>query len=168
MPLTAPEPLNPAHDLTDFRCDAQPSLEDWLKRRALANQQSYASRTFVVADGHRVVGYYCLAAGAVQNNQAPGAVRRNMPDPVIVLGRLAVHTDHAGQGIGAGLLKDAVLRALRLSSEIGARAMLCHAIDAPAADFYRKYGFIESPTAPLTMFLRLDLVPARDRPKSGR
>jgi GNAT superfamily N-acetyltransferase len=164
VPITAPEPLTATHDLSTFRCAAQPSLEDWLKRRALANQESHASRTFVVTDNGGVAGYYCLAAGAVQNSQATGAVRRNMPDPipVIVLGRLAVHTDYAGQGIGAGLLKDAVLRALRLSNEVGARAMLCHAIDAQAAAFYRKYGFVESPTASLTMFLRLDIVPAPD------
>lgn len=80
-----------------------------------------------------------------------------MPDPipVAVLGRLAVHTDWVGRGIGRGLLKDAVLRVLQTSEQLAIRALLCHAIDTRAKDFYLRHGFIESPIDPLTLMLGL-------------
>jgi GNAT superfamily N-acetyltransferase len=132
-------------------------LEIWLKQRARRNQQEGASRTFVACAGAEVVGYYALAAGALLHDTAPGNIRRNMPDPipVVVLGRLAVHTGWTGQGIGAGLLKDAVLRTVRLAEQMGIRAMLCHALDERAKQFYLHHGFIESPVEPLTVMLNI-------------
>ncbi len=156
MSLRAPEPLAEGHELDSFHCD-EPALEQWLKRRALRNQREGASRTFVVCERSAVVGYYALAAGSVLHAAAPGAVRRNMPEPipVIVLGRLAVHSAWSGRGIGSGLLKDAVLRSLRLSGDLGVRALLCHAINESAKAFYLHHGFIESPLDPLTVLLSL-------------
>jgi GNAT superfamily N-acetyltransferase len=158
--LRAPAPLTEAHRLDGFRC-SEVALELWLKQRARRNQQDGASRCYVACAGVDVVGYYALAAGAVSREQASGSVRRNMPDPipVIVLGRLAVHADWAGRGIGAGLLKDAVLRALRLSQEMGIRAMLCHALGEDAKRFYLHHGFSESPIEPLTVMLNLAKLP---------
>jgi predicted N-acetyltransferase YhbS len=103
------------------------------------------------------VGYYALAAGSVSHAGAPGRVRRNMPDPipVIVLARLAVHIDWAGQGIGQGLFKDAVLRTLQTCEQIGARALLCHAVDDAAKAFYLKHGFVVSPIHDVTVMLPL-------------
>ena len=154
--ISAPAPLGDEHRLDGFRC-TEPALEIWLKQRARRNQQDGASRCFVVSAGQDVVGYYALAAGAVSHAQTPGNLRRNMPDPipVIVLGRLAVHANWAGQGIGAGLLKDAVLRSMRLSQEMGIRALLCHAINEDAKRFYLHYGFVVSPIEPLTVMLNL-------------
>ena len=157
MSLSAPQPLGSGHRLDDFRCSA-PELATWLVERALQNQASGASRCFVVCDERRqVVGYYALAAGSVSHEQAPGRVRRNMPAPipVIVLGRLAVHADWAGQGIGRGLLKDAVQRTLQTCEQIGARALLCHAIDDAAKAFYLKHGFSASPSDGMTVMLPL-------------
>ncbi|MDP1821865.1 MAG: GNAT family N-acetyltransferase [Archangium sp.] len=156
MSLTAPAPLDDSHELDEFRC-AEPDLELWLKRRALRNQKDGASRTFVVCDGLRVVGYYALAAGSVLHAQAPGAVRRNMPEPipVVVLGRLAVDAEWSGKGLGRGLLKDAVLRSLRLAEDLGVRALLSHAINAGAKAFSLHHGFVESPLDPLTVMLPL-------------
>ncbi len=163
--LRAPVPLSDAHRLDDFRC-TEPALEAWLKQRARRSQQDGASRCFVVCAGVEVVGYYALAAGAVSHMQASGNVRRNMPEPipVIVLGRLAVHADWAGKGLGAGLLKDAVLRALRLSQEMGIRAMVCHALSEQARRFYLHHGFSESPIEPLTVMLNLAKVPTLVEP----
>lgn len=154
--ITAPKPLAEAHRLDNFRC-VKPELELWLKQRALKNQLEGASRTFVVCDREDVVGYYALAAGAVLHEAAPGSIRRNMPEPipVAVLGRLAVHADWSGQGIGSGLLKDAILRTMRLAEQMGIRAMLCHAIDEDAKQFYQHHGFIESPIEPLTLMLNI-------------
>lgn len=123
----------------------------------MQNQAGGASRTFVVCDGHDVVAYYCLAAGSATNAETPGNISRNMPDPipVVVLGRLAVRLDHEGQGIGTGLLKDAVLRCLNTAEHVGVRAMLCHAISEKAKRFYVKHGFIESPIDPMTLMLKL-------------
>ncbi len=155
--LGAPAPLTEAHATSAFIC-RHASLSTWLGKRALANAASGASRTYVVCDGQRrVVGFYALAAGSVASAVAPGRLRRNMPDPlpVIVLGRLAVHTDWSGRGIGSGLLKDAVLRSIQAAGLIGVRALLCHAIDDEAKAFYLKHGFTESPMDPLTVLVGL-------------
>ena len=151
-----PAPLLAAHRLDSFRC-TRPELELWLKQRARKNQTEGSSRTFVVCAGVEVVGYYALAAGAVLHDKASGNIRRNMPDsiPVAVLGRLAVHVEWARQGIGSGLLKDAVLRTVRLAEEMGIRALLCHAIDESAKQFYLHHGFIESPLDPLMLMLNV-------------
>ncbi len=151
----APMPLGEDHDLNTFACRHE-SLANWLTRRARKNHQSGASRVFIVStDGGEVAGYYALAAGSVSLKAAPGRVRRNAPDPVpvAVLGRLATHRHHEGCGIGSGMLKDALLRTQQLSTEIGIRAILCHAIDEQAKAFYLHHGFIASPIEPLTVML---------------
>lgn len=153
----APVPLTAEHDTSQFVC-RHDSLSAWLSKRALANAASGASRTYVVcAPEPRVIGYYALSAGSIAAASVAGRLRRNMADPlpVIVLGRLAVHTDWAGRRIGGGLLKDAVLRSIQASALIGARALLCHAIDEEAVDFYLKHGFLSSPLDPLTLMLGL-------------
>ena len=155
--LDAPQPLAAHHTLTEFDC-GQPPLNTWLQRRAMANQSSGASRTFVVADPeHRVFGYYAIAAGAVSHAEATTSTRRNMPDPVpvMVLARLAVDVRTQGLKLGAGLLQDAVRRVLVVSENAGVRALLVHAIDERAKQFYEHYGFQVSPLHPMTLMLRL-------------
>jgi GNAT superfamily N-acetyltransferase len=155
--LGPPQPLTASHHLDEFEC-GEPSLDEWLKRRALANQSSGASRTFVVLDdGERVRGYYALAAGAVSHESATSKIRRNMPDPVpvMVLARLAVDRGVQGQQLGAALLQDAVKRAVTVASNVGVRALLVHALHERAMQFYERYGFQSSPTHPLTLMLRL-------------
>jgi GNAT superfamily N-acetyltransferase len=154
--LSAPAPLSPDHRLDDFACGVD-SLDDWLKRRARSNQVSGASRTYVVAEGTQVVGYYCLASGALALNDAPALVRRNMPDPVpvAILGRLSIHQGWQGLGVGVALLQDAVLRALHASEILGIRGLLVHALTAEAKDFYEHHGFAASPTQPMTFILSL-------------
>ena len=165
--VSAPEPIAEHHDLEAFE-SGEPDLDSWLRKRALANERERASRTFVVCSGKVVVAYYCLAAGSVGHADAPGSVRRNMPQPipVIVLGRLAVDQKWQGKGIGAGLLKDAVLRSIRISRELGARALLVHAISESARKFYLRFGFAESPIDPMTLMLNLSKI-ASPEAKSG-
>lgn len=157
MQLTAPEPLNSGHLIDAFEC-GESVLDEWLRKRALGNQGSGASRTFVVADasGH-VMGYYALAAGAVAHETATSAVRRNMPDPVpvLVLGRLAVDREAQGLKLGAALLQDAVKRAVGVSAEAGIRALLVHALSDRAKQFYVHYGFQASTLHPMTLMMRL-------------
>lgn len=158
--LRAPEPLSSAHRLDGFEC-GEPVLDEWLKRRAQANQLSGGSRTFVVADqDSRVCGYYAMAAGAVAHQMATSAVRRNMPDPVpvMVLARLAVDQRAQGIHLGASLLQDAVNRAVAVSHNAGVRALLVHALHDRAKQFYEHYGFQASPVHPMTLMLRLGSV----------
>lgn len=155
--LAAPAPLTSAHQLDAFEC-GEPSLDEWLRKRAMGNQATGASRTFVVADAAgRVLGYYALAAGAVAHETATSAVRRNMPDPVpvLVLGRLAVDLQARGQHLGAALLQDAVNRALKVADDAGIRALLVHALNPSAKLFYEHYGFQESTMHPMTLMMRL-------------
>ena len=149
-----PEKLSAEHDLSSFD-SSEPALDDWLRRRAMQNEASGASRTYVVCAGRRVVGYYTLAAGAIAHAEEPGRIRRNMPDPVpvMILGRLAVDKTVHGQGVGTGLLRDAVLRTVQAAEIAGIRAILVHAISEAARRFYEKYGFIASPVDPLTVMI---------------
>ena len=152
--IRPPEKWSATHNLSGFD-SGEPVLDDWLRRRALHNEASGASRTYVVCIGKTVVGYYTLAVGAVAHAEAPGRVRRNMPDPlpVMVLGRLAVDKSLQRRGIGKGLLRDAVLRTVQAAEIAGIRAILVHAISEPAKRFYEGCGFMASPIDPLTVVL---------------
>ena len=152
--FSAPEKLTAAHDLSHFEC-GEPALDDWLKRRALQNEKSGASRTYVLCAGRQVVGYYALAGGAVTHVSAPGRIKRNMPDPVpvMVIGRFAIDVKFQGRGIGPALLKDAILRTVQAAEIAGIRAVLVHAISERAKRFYEKWGFIASPVDPMTLMV---------------
>jgi GNAT superfamily N-acetyltransferase len=154
--LGPPEHLNPAHDVAAFESGV-PELDVWLKKRALANEATGASRTYVVCVDGRVVGYYALATGSVAHGQAPGRIRRNMPDPVpvMILGRLAVDRAWRGRDLGRSLLRDAVLRTLQAATIGGIRAILVHAISDDAKRFYQHYGFWASPVDPLTLMITM-------------
>ena len=154
--VSPPEKLTSSHDLSRFQC-GEPVLDDWLRRRALQNEKSGASRTYVVCVSNRGVGYYALAVGAVAHADAPGKVRRNMPDPVPVMtiGRLAIDHSMQGQSLGPALLRDAVLRTLQASTIAGIRAILVHAISEQAKGFYEKWGFLASPVDPMTLMITM-------------
>jgi len=133
MTLSPPEPLADHHDIETFTSGVE-SLDTWLKRRALKNQATGASRTFVACEGQRVVAYYALASSVVAVTEAPGRFRRNMPDPipVVVLGRLAVGKDFQGRGLGRALVRDAGYRVIQAADAIGIRGLIVHAISAEA------------------------------------
>lgn len=153
--LRPPEHLTTAHDLSGFDSGV-PALDEWLKRRALANEASGASRTYVVcATARTVVAYYALATGAVALRHATGHTRRNMPDPipVMVLGRLAVDHTWQGRGLGRGLLRDAVLRTMQAAAIAGIRALLVQALSHEAKAFYERGGLAPSPLDPMTLMI---------------
>ncbi len=160
LELSAPALLSADHQIGDFSCGID-SLDDWLKRRARANQISGASRTYVVSTNQTVVGYYCLASGALALNSAPTPLRRNMPDPVpvAILGRLAVDSAWQDQGLGVALLQDAVIRTAQAANILGIRGLLVHALSIEAKTFYEHHGFIASPTQPMTLILSMKLKP---------
>lgn len=156
MPLTRPEPLADSHNLSVFASGVH-VLDDWLRRRARANQVSGASRTFVVAQEGRVVGYYALALGAITVAESVGRFRRNMPDPIpiAVLGRLAVDQGQQGRGLGRALFRDCAPRVAHAADTIGIRGIVVHAISEQARAFYLALGFNPSPADPMTLMVAL-------------
>jgi GNAT superfamily N-acetyltransferase len=154
--LSRPAPIHDGHDLTAFDCGIS-SLNDWLKKRALKNNYSGASRSYVVCEGSAVIGYYCLAAGSIGHEEAPSRLRRNMPEPipVLVLGRLAIDRRYQNRGLGRALLRDAVLRVLQVAEIAGVAALLVHALSGEGRRFYLSSGFVESPVRPMTLCLML-------------
>lgn len=156
MTLRSPAPLDDTHELTAFS-SGTPVLDDWLRRRALGNQASGATRTFVLCENRRVVGYYALASGAVAVTAATGRFRRNMPEPVpvVLLGRLAIDQHYQGRGLGRGLFRDAALRITAAADTIGIRGVLFHALSEDAKAFYMKLGFDPSPLELMTLMVTL-------------
>ena len=155
-PLSPPQPLSGDHQLEEFT-SGEPSLDDWLRRRALANQASSASRTYVVCQGRSVVGYYALASGAIALAIVPGRFRRNMPDPipVAVLARLAIDHRLKGLGLGRALFRDAARRILHAAGTIGIRGIVVHAISEDARKFYVALGFDPCPREGMTLVVTL-------------
>jgi predicted N-acetyltransferase YhbS len=156
MTLSPPEPLSDEHDIEAFISGVE-SLDVWLKRRALRNQVSGASRTFVACEGQRVVAYYALASSAVAVSETPGRFHRNMPDPipVVVIGRLAVDQSFQGKGVGRALIRDAGYRVIQAADTIGIRGLIVHAISPEAKSFYEAVGFAPSPLDSLIMMITL-------------
>lgn len=156
MPLSRPEPLSDGHELADFSSGVA-SPDDWLKRRARANQISGASRTFVVAEANKVLGYYALASGGIAVTTSVGRFRRTMPDPipVVVLGRLAIDLSQQGKGLGRALFRDCALRVAHAADTIGIRGIVVHAISEEAKAFYMALGFDPSPVDPMMLMVTL-------------
>lgn len=154
--LSAPEPLTRHHQIAAFDSGVT-SLDDWLRRRAVQNQESGASRTFVTCKEKRVVGFYALASGAVAPVSAHGRFRCNMPAPVpvVVLARLAVARTHQGQGLGRALFQDAARRVIYAAEAIGVRGLLVHALSEETKAFYLRLGLEPSPLEPMTLMVTL-------------
>ena len=154
--LAAPEALAARHNPKEFDSGAS-VLDEWLNRRAPQNQASGATRTFVICEGDKVVGFYALASGAVDIAAAPGRFRRNMPDPipVVVLARLAIDRAYQGRGLGRALFRDSARRVAQAADIIGIRGILVHALSDDARAFYLALGFEPSPIEAMTLMVTL-------------
>ncbi len=159
--FTAPAVIAAEHDVASFD-SGEALLDDWLRERAFDNLNSGASRTYVAcpSGSQRVAAYYALAMGSIAARDVTARMRRNMPReiPSVILGRLAVDRSVQGYGLGARMLRDAVLRSLRAAGEISARLVIVHAISARAEAFYLHHGFTKLPGDTATPALALDLV----------
>jgi len=157
--LLPPVPISTAHELDAFDSGVI-SLNDWLKKKALKNQATGASRCFVLCDEKKVIGYYSLSAGAINRQFAPKLMQRNMPEPlpIVLLGRLAIDKNYHNQGLGAALLRDAMLRIVSSDPHIGIFAIVVHALSEQAKRFYLSRGFVESPLQPMTLMMTLKTI----------
>jgi GNAT superfamily N-acetyltransferase len=166
MGITAPALLTSQHDVSAFTSD-EPTLDIWLKERALKNQIAGASRTYVVCNDNFVIAYYCLSSGIVTTNEATGAIKRNMPReiPMILLGRLAVDTRYTGKGIGRALVNDALQRALQAADIIGVRGVLVDALSSTAKVFWESVGFQASGLDPMKLMVRISDLAAILKPR---
>ena len=157
--MQRPSPVS-KDDSTDVFDSGSPVLDRWFATHALPNQESGASHTYVVREAGRVVAFYSLASGGIEHPKAPGGIRRNMPDPVpvMILARLAIARTHQGRGLGRALVRDALLRTLKVAEIAGIRAVMVHALDVQAAAFYQHPGFKPSPVNALIYFARPNAV----------
>jgi ribosomal protein S18 acetylase RimI-like enzyme len=148
------EPLTDHHDVERFR-SGEPSLDEWLVTRAMANQIAGYSRTYVTTDRKRVVGYHAVSSFSILRTHAPRRARQQAPReiPAILLGRLATDEEHRGQGLGAALLRHAMLVTVEAGQAVGVRLLVVNAIHDQAAAFYRRFGFHSSPTNPLDLMV---------------
>jgi GNAT superfamily N-acetyltransferase len=152
--ISGPEPLTRAHNCNAFSC-SKPSLDRWLKTRALSNQEKGFTAVIVVHDANRVVGYYGLAPTAIVPSRLPRSIRTSQPpDPVpcLLLGQLATDENWAGKGIGTGLLKHALQRCVTAAGVVGGHALIVNAIDNEAAWFWARRGFLPSKDDPHILF----------------
>jgi GNAT superfamily N-acetyltransferase len=151
--ISAPEPLKAGHDLSQFSC-GKPSLNNWLRARALSNQKKGFTAVIVVHDAGRVVGYYGLAPTTVVPVSLPRSIRTGQsPDPLpcLLLGQLATDAQWRGQGIGIGLLKHALQRCVEGATLVGGRALIVNGVDQEAAEFWQRRGFLPSKDDPMVM-----------------
>ena len=148
--------MTATHVTADFSC-GESALDNWLCQRAMRNEVFDATRAYVVCSGRTVAGFYSLAVGSLEHKFAPGNIKRHMPQPipVMILARMAVDLQYAGQNIGTGMLCDALMRTLQAADIAGIRTLLVHALNERAIDFYRNRGFVVSPFDPLVLLLAL-------------
>src|SRR5438046_1576002 len=168
--LNSPVPLEATHDVSAFDCGVT-ALNDYLRKFALQNVRSQSARTYVATRGPPVVGYYTLAAGSARREETPARIAKGLaahPVPVILLARLAVDAGEKGKGLGAGLLKDALLRAVQAADIVGCRAVMVHAKGEGARAFYQRFGFAPSPGDPFRLFLLMKDVKASLGVSPGR
>lgn len=152
------EKLNRQHAVETFDC-GDVALNRFLIRFALPNQMANASQTYLgIADNDTIVGFYTLVVGEVRYEHAPERMTKGLarhPVPIMLLARLGVDLAWQGKGVGAGLLRDAVLRTLQAADIAGIRALVVHAKHDAARSFYERYDFESSPTDPLHLFALL-------------
>ncbi|MCP3459445.1 MULTISPECIES: GNAT family N-acetyltransferase [unclassified Bradyrhizobium] len=154
MAISGPEPPTAEHDLEPFSC-GKPSLDRWLKTRALSNQQKGFTAVIVVHEANQVIGYYGLAPTAIVPAHLPRSIRTGQPPapvPCLLLGQLATDQNWIGKGVGTGLLKHALERCVTAAGLIGGRALVVNAVDLDAAAFWSRRGFVPSKDDPLILF----------------
>jgi GNAT superfamily N-acetyltransferase len=158
------EVLHDAHNREDFSC-GNASLDRYLKEQAGQDLRRACATPFVLVStrgGPAILGYYTLSSYGIDVGELPPDVAKKLPRyalvPATLLGRLAVDRRYQGRGVGEFLLLDASFRALTPSAEIAAAAVVVDAIDAGAAKFYQRFGFVAFPSIAGRLFLPMKTV----------
>ena len=148
------ELLTETHDRASFDC-GEPSLNDYLQRFARQNAELFLGRTYVltVPGQPRIEGYYTISSGSVAREDLPEKRLPRYPIPIVLLGRLAVDRQAQGRGFGEFLLLDSLTRSAQLSRHLGIYAVVVDALNEPARNFYRKYGFAETADDLMRLYL---------------
>jgi GNAT superfamily N-acetyltransferase len=149
--------LTAGHDLTRFDCGTE-SLNRWLIDHALASQKADLARTYLVLGDGTVAAYVSLTSGSIRPQDVPKRFARRMPRfpiPTILIARLAVDRRHQGHRLGSRLLAEALRRAVLASDTAAARLVVVDASDDRAAEFYRRWGFIDVPENRLRLFRKI-------------
>jgi GNAT superfamily N-acetyltransferase len=149
------EKLSRLHPVEAFDCGVEP-LNRFLVRYALQNQQANAAQTYVALSGDEIIGFHSLVVGEVNHAAAPPRLSKGLaqhPVPIMILARLAVHRNWHSKGIGAGLLKDAILRTVQAADIAGVRALIVHAKDDAARSFYSHFGFADGFSDPMHLYV---------------
>lgn len=155
--FTPARKLEPDDPVDIFDC-GQPDLNHYLRRYAWSNQKANSAQTYIVRAGSTIAGYYSLSVAGVDHAAVPPRVARGLarhPVPVMLLARLAVSQDFQGQGLGAALLKDALLRTVQAADIAGIRAVIVHAKNEAVQQWYLRFGFEPGPIHPFHLFLLL-------------
>ena len=151
------EKFNLSYVSGNFDCGVS-DLNQFLLKYALQNQGADSANTYFACENGAVLGFYTLVVGSVIHANAPKRITKGLakhPVPVMILARLEADNTQHGQGIGRGLLKDALLRTAQASDIAGIRALLVHAKDDAARRWYQQFNFDESPTDSLHLYLLL-------------
>ena len=159
------EPLDKKkHNRAAFSCEHE-SLNAYLKERANQEVKKQVAAVYVLTpDGKTVAGYYTLSQYSIEPGDLPPDLiqKLRLPKydrlPASLLGRLARAKEFKGQGIGELLLMDALKRALQLSLHIASVAVVVDAIDENARQFYQRYGFINVPDRPHSLFIPMQTI----------
>lgn len=149
--------LQPADAVESFDC-GQPALNQFLQRYAINNQRANSAQTYVCCENGVVAGFYSLTVGSVDHLSAPERVVKGLashPVPVMILARLAISQAFQHRGLGRALLKDALQRTLQAADIAGIRAVLVHAKDDSARQWYQEFDFKVGPADPFHLFLVL-------------
>ena len=153
------EPLDKQkHDRAAFTCGIS-ALDAYLREQATQDVKRRVAVTYVLTrpDSSTIIGYYSISTSSIETTQLPQDITKRLPRydvlPAMLVGRLAVDQQHRGQGFGGLLLVDALKRCFRLSSEIGAMAVVVDAKDEGAARFYERYGFRRFADLPMKLYL---------------
>lgn len=151
--------LSESINLAEFDC-GEPARNAWLQNRALANQRSDDTRTYIAADGETVAGFYALTVGSIIRGGLPGALRRNAPDPVsgALLAQLAVSLRYQGRGLSRALALHAMGQAVKISDLAGCRLLMVHPAGPELVAYYEKFGLVAVETTPPLMVMNLQKV----------
>ncbi len=156
-------PLAKNHDRSAFACGSAP-LDRYLQQQARQDAEKRVAAPFVLVEppANDVLGYYTLSASYITADELPAELSKKLPRypqlPVTLLGRLAVHQNQKGKGLGAFLLMDALHRSLTAAAEIAAMAIAVDAKDAAAEAFYRHFEFRPLQQQPARLFLPMKVV----------